>query len=350
MKNCKLNCNETHLMYNLRYLVSKMYGSQKEFAKALGISEPALTKYLNGSSEPAIHVMMKIKQLHNISIDRLLYQFVDDKDDTITAKEVINADQSFYDKFLGFYHIYYFNTNTNYLHSLSLEKSLKYGLLFLYKTTNDLGLATYHSIAVFGLNRESSVNYAYLKKKDFKEIKDTFYHLAGKSEHVYCYKGVYDVIGSAVYIDLLNSKKEKASLILSNPNSEKDYIGGLGTIASLSRGGEHNACVQYIGLSKAVIDLTEPEIAQYLLLNNYHFDLKKESKLLIEKFNQFYGENNNVLIENLSSQEKEVLMQHNFELIVKKIFDNQRFKIGYLSNEQEKSWYKFIKPFNRKTI
>lgn len=349
MVKSKLKDNETFLMYNLRYLVTNKYGSQKELANILEVSESSLTKYVNGTGEPPVHVLMKIKELHNIPIDKLLYQCADEKDEVIVAKEVVPVEQPLYDRFIGFYHVYYFNTNKNDMNSISLDKSLSYGLLLLYKKTNDLGLSSYYSMAMLGLTGDKLNYYSYLKHKEVEEIKDEFVKGSAKSEHVYCYKGVFDVMGSAVYIDFVNTSKDKANIILANPNSDKKYIGGLGTINSLSRGGEQNACVQFIGISKELIIGAETEIAQYLLINNAQFNLKEESKLLIEKFKYFNGSSDGYFaVDNLTTQEKEVLMQHNLELLVKKIYDNQRFKIGYVSNKQEKMWYKYIKEFNSK--
>ena len=47
-----------------------------------------------------------------------------------------------------------------------------------------------------------------------------------------------------------SNKDDEVYFIFNNPPSVEKYIGGLGTINSVSRGREHNPCVQFIILSK----------------------------------------------------------------------------------------------------
>ena len=98
---------------------------------------------------------MKIKELHHIPIDKMLYQCAEDKDEDIIAKEVVSSEQPQYDKFLGFYHDYYFNTIKSAKNSISRNQSLNYGLLLLYKKTDDLGFSSYFSMAMLGVTREN---------------------------------------------------------------------------------------------------------------------------------------------------------------------------------------------------
>jgi len=54
---------------------------QKELAKAMGVSEAAMSRWMNGTRIPSIPMMLKMSNILNVSMDRLTRDmYIDEKE------------------------------------------------------------------------------------------------------------------------------------------------------------------------------------------------------------------------------------------------------------------------------
>lgn len=91
------------------------------------------------------------------------------------------------------------------------------------------------------------------------------------------------------FLTLSHDRKDKALIILHRVNSnKKEYIGGMGTINSVSKGREPMPTAQYIALSRYPISLSAEEIHHQLLLSHPTYKADANVKELISLFKKTY--------------------------------------------------------------
>ena len=84
------------------------------------------------------------------------------------------------------------------------------------------------------------------------------------------YNGQIDANEQNLFISLGNDEyQDKSFIILNNPPSKANYIGGVGTANTISRGREHNPCAQFVIVSKRVLDIPDGELYDLLKFDNY---------------------------------------------------------------------------------
>ena len=344
MKKLKnLNDNRIFRM-NLDFLIENYYKTQSEFSQKMDISPGTVSNLLNGINEPSVYLLKKIKEIHNISIDQMLLGDITKEDDQFYVKEINQSKQCIYDKYVGFYHCFYFNTNFKPKDITSSSHELKAGFLLLYKSESKPNYMKYYASALFGLNLEELDQYKNFATLPYDQVRQQFEQI-NNTGHTYVYDGSFDLMEDVVYVDLVNTEKEQISIILNSPKSNKTYIGGLGSILSMSRGGNSRPCSQLIGLSKGNVLVNEKEIADHLLLGDFEFPIENGREVL-QKFFQFYLDAKEGM--QLEEEEKEILVLQNIKRVLEKSAKTQYLKIAYLDAASEKAWYRLIKRFNNR--
>ena len=197
----------------------------------------------------------------------------------------------------------------------------------------------YYASALFGLNLEELDQYKNFATLPYDQVRQQFEQI-NNTGHTYVYDGSFDLMEDVVYVDLVNTEKEQISIILNSPKSNKTYIGGLGSILSMSRGGNSRPCSQLIGLSKGNVLVNEKEIADHLLLGDFEFPIENGREVL-QKFFQFYLDAKEGM--QLEEEEKEILVLQNIKRVLEKSAKTQYLKIAYLDAASEKAWYRLIK-------
>jgi transcriptional regulator with XRE-family HTH domain len=343
---------QENFIFNLNYLLDQHKISQKKLSELTNTAESTISGYCGKTkmtTMPKIEFLIILQSLFNVSVDDLLNRRLNETETNITFKSISESDSKIFDKYLGAYYMYYFNTNSENINGYSLRGELSYGIMFLYKVSNNSGYNNYRAIALFGLERDrmKSVLNA-LKLNDYNTtifINVLKTEVIGK-EHVYVYEGTYDVLSRSLTIDLECSSKDKSLTIFKRPDSNKEYIGGLGSSNSLSRGGIQNPCMQYVGISKGLLECEDTVIANYLLLNDSESSALPSTNDVIQRLKEFM-KNSSGLGSMLSVEEQDVIIKHHIDHVVKSIVRKSVSRYIKMSHDKEISWYKFIKEFNR---
>lgn len=309
---------------NLKVLANEY--TQKHIAERTGFSQSSINNYLSKSSEPSIQFLIALKNAFGICIDDFLFG-------DIQLKE-----QKPIDRFVGNYIVYYYNNNSykGEVHT-NLSNTLNYGVISVLREKDlDGGFSVYgtflpqRSEAVKLLK---SVNGA----SDTKEILQ--HHLAYNN----VYKGGINMSDQSLFIELRNpTNGDQTYMIFNNPHSQATYKGGVGTVNSVSRGREHNPCVEYIIMSRKLIDKPDGEIYDCLKFSDFYIQFDYAIKDLIDLFKRLFVEKNE-LSSSLNENQKSALIKNKLEYHFNDILDANVFRFAKISNREDDMVFKLIK-------
>lgn len=326
MKNC--------FSFNLENLIKKNSISQRGLAESLGVSNTAISRYIKGENEPSASVLLTLKEKFNINIDDFLTKKIDFFS-VSTKSATISFNSNYDEKFVGNYLIYYYNSSfyKGKVNSLAYN-TLKYGVLSIYKNSKKKTVA---NMLLFK-GRTDAENYK-LKLDDMtsEELENEY----ANNEDVYT--GSLDFNFTQIFINFTNTKQnDKGLIILNNPPTDKSYIGGLGTINSVSRARELMPCVQFIIISKYILQKSEGELYSLLSLDISDINVKNETEQLINLFKNLYinTENNEMFLE---EYQKVKIIENCLENLMRDLLDANVFRYAKISNSEDDDFYRLIK-------
>ncbi len=307
---------------NLKKLTNKY--SQKYVATKTGFSQSSINNYLTKNSEPSIQFLISLKDAFGINVDDFLF-----------ADFEVNEQTSF-SQFIGNYIIYYYN-NDSYkgeVHT-NLKNTLNYGVLSIYKEKElDTNVQV---VATFTKEKTTAIKLLKTLNKNTKKISDVY------EEYGNTYLGEITLTEQNIFLDLENkNNNDKSFIILNNPPTKQDYVGGAGTVNSIARGREHNPCIQFIIISKKLIDVPDGELYNLLKFDDYSVNLDDSIKDIIDLFKRLYAEKNELSVE-LTDTQKQAIVRNKLEYHFNEILEANVFRFAKVSNKEDDSIYKLIK-------
>ncbi len=309
---------------NLKVLSNKY--TQKYIADRTGFSQSSINNYLTKSSEPSIQFLVALKNAFGICIDDFLFSDIQIKNETS------------YDRFLGHYIVYYYNNNSykGEVHT-NLSNTLNYGVISIVQE-EELN----NNVVVYGtFLREKSEAVKLLKK--LNSLNDTSTCKTLHKELNNFYTGNIKTTDQSIFIDLNNNIiSDQCYIILNNPPSKSEYIGGVATINTVARGREHNPCVEFMILSKKVLDKPDGEIYECLKFDDFNVNLDYAVKDVVELFKRLYLEQNEISTSLMESQ-KIAILQNKLEYHFNEILDANVFRFAKVSNREDDMVFKLIK-------
>lgn len=309
---------------NLKVLANKY--TQKYIADRTGFSQSSINNYLMKSSEPSIQFLIALKNAFGICLDDFLFADID------------VTEECSYDRFLGNFIVYYYNNNSykGEVHT-NLANTLNYGVISIVKEKElDKNVVVYGTFM-----REKSEAVKLLKSlnalDDINECANVH------KEYNTFYIGDLKTTDQSIFIDLYNKQNsDQCYIILNNPPSKENYIGGVGTVNTVARGREHNPCVEFIILSKKVIDKPDGEIYECLKFDDFNVNLDYAVKDVVELFKRLYVGKNEIST-SLAESQKIAILQNKLEYHFNEILDANVFRFAKISNKEDDMVYKLIK-------
>lgn len=307
---------------NLKKIALKF--SQKEIALKTGFSQASINNYISGAREPSISFLMALKSAFDFSSDDLLFGNIETKDSVAC------------DKFIGNYIVYYYN-NTMYKGNVhnNISNTLNYGILSLFKDNSN----AIKACASFLKDKKEIV----LLLKELNNIKSYKKIIDLQKESGNFYTGQLNATNQNMFIKLSNSSNgDECFMIFNNPPSPNEYIGGIGTVNSVSRGREHNPCIQYAMISKKLIEKSDAEIYSYLQLDAPTINFTTSVKEIIDLVKRLYIDKDD-LAGALTDAQKEAIVDNNIKFRFNEILDANMFRFAKISNREDDFIYKMIK-------
>ena len=308
---------------NLKKLAEQY--TQKYIAEKTGFSQSSINNYLTKSSEPSIQFLVALKNAFAIDVNEFLFS-------NYSISEEIS-----YERFLGNYIMYYYN-NDSYkgeVHS-NLKNTLNYGVLSVFKE-GDLGRV----IAKATVLEDRAKATKFLERcnrAENAEVLDKVYE-----EQEYVYFGKISASDQSIFIELKNiEKKDQAYIILNNPPSKSPYKGGVAAVNSIARGREHNPCIQFMILSKKLLDVPDGELYESLKFDKFNVNMDDNIKDIIELFKRLYVEKNE-LSTDLTETQKQAIIRNKLEYHFNEILEANVFRFAKVSNREDDRVYRLIR-------
>lgn len=309
---------------NLKIL-AKQY-TQRYIADKTGFSQSSINNYLAGTSEPSIQFLVALKEAFGISIDGFLFSNFENKENVS------------YEKFIGNYIVYYYN-NSSYkgeVHT-NLKNTLNYGVISVLQDKElDNRVSVY---ATFVQGRVEATRLL----KELNSVNDVNSIVSILSQTKYLYKGTLLANEQTIAIELRDKENGDFSYILfNNPPTTSEYLGGIGTVNSMSKGREHNPCVQYMIISKKVIEKPDGELYNCLKLDDYMVKLDDAIDDIVALFKRLYVDKNEISVD-LSENQKIAIIQNKLEYHFYDILDANAFRFAKVSNKEDDAVFKLIR-------
>lgn len=314
---------------NLKKLAEKY--SQKQIALDTGMSPASINNYINKGSEPSLFFLSQLKKSYDLNLDEFLFT-------DLVSLENKSGNAELAKRFGGNFLIYYYDTSF-YKGSSNFytKNAINYGIISVFSDPQARG-ASLTAYALFLLEKKEAeeVLKALNSMKNAREIKNYYQNLSDK------YEGALSANYDHIFIRLKSPQhKDEAFIILNNPPSRKSYVGGVGTVNSISRGREHMPCVQYSILSRYALSVTEGELYNLLTLNNPEINVDLQVEQLIKLFHSLYVENQNNL--SLTNYQKMRIIEESLKNTLSGLLETNIFRFAKISDMEDDQYYRLIK-------
>ncbi len=326
-----IETNLTIFYNNLKFLLKQNNLTQKQLSEKTTTSCASINNYINKKAEPSLSFLIKLKENFGVDIDDLLES---DLSKMLETKPTTNTKM---DRFLGSYLLYFYNSGEYKGKVSSYSKNtLKYAVLSIIKDPSSEKFITY---ANFIKNRDEAED---LKNKlDSLSSSKAKENLHKNLEQMYI--GRLEASDKQIFIYLKSeSLNDQSLMILNNPPSNNEYLGGLGTVNSVSRGREHMPCVQFSLMSKKILKVSDGEIYNLLALGVSDINVETEAEQLINLFKNLYI-NNDTLKDDLTTLQKKKIVENSLNAIVTDLIDANMFRFAKISNMEDDDYYRIIK-------
>ena len=352
---------------NLNKLRNAMGWTQAKMAEVTGIVEPTLVYYLKGRRMPGIDYLLNlcamdvfkkkgfffdIKDILSNSFDPELAQRVK-QGAVVEIKDVL-----FHDDFVGNYFCYFYDQSKP-VHDQDSKstRELRYGVLSVYDDYNSV--TAEKKMKVFAtFYKESEFSSAEKVKADIDSIYSQysnanernvplveFYSTLRKTIGVY--EGEVSFSTQHTFVNISSSVYNDAALmVLYSPSkrSDNDYLGGIGSIASVAHGNMHMPTAQKIILSRYELHCSSEEIADHLSLSSAPISQTEEAEAIIEMCEKLYGEKGEIA-RFLDEKDRVAILENRLNQLVRNYIEKNICCVASVSKEEDKKIYSLIKSY-----
>lgn len=354
---------------NLKNLIDAMKWSQAAFAEETGISEPALSSYLKGNEGrlPPLDYMVglcmneefKVKGL-NLTLDLLISEKFNPKaliqrkynHPAASRKEVKHGD------FLGNYLCYFFDQSKpvhNQDHKLNRE--LRYGVVSVFDVceslTGDVGIKAIAAFlkeedadTAFELKRKLDSIFNYNAEEASLNSRNMAIEEAFNIDGISAYEGAVTFSDHHTFINVQsNVHGDNALIILYSPQKrmDSDYIGGIGSVASIARGRTHMPTAQKIILSKYELGCSREIIAEKLSMSSAEIAQEHEAEAICEFCHKLYMEQGYSM--QFDEADKAALIRRRLDQLVRNYVEKNICCVGSVTEDEDKAVFKLIEQY-----
>lgn len=346
---------------NLRNLIARLGLTPEKLAERVHVDSSEVIDYCEGKTMPSASFLLALKDKFEISIDDFIsrtdtpeeiYLEILKNHDSITAgSENYRAlyeseDPEEIRRLCGSYFVYYLDTENYKGKDINpADVALNYGILTIREAVTVTGKLDFDCIAFLGRKDRKMVRELKEKFDSKPYARDLIAYLMEEDYGKYIYYGRVSASKDHYYISMAHEREDRLSIILHRPNTRKpEYIGGIGTVNSVSRGRQHMPTVQFMGLSRYSLNLSEEDIHHAMLLNYPNYHAGPESDEMIRTFKNLYMNDENTGFMFTDTQ-RELLIQSNLERIIKESLTRNLMRYAKVSEVDDDDWYHIIKYY-----
>lgn len=349
---------------NLLKLIKAVGWSQAKFAGETGISTGALSGYISGDKIPSLFYLVNICAMKffkekglDLTLDKLI---MENFNPALTIQNRAGKTAEVkgtvpHGDFIGNYVCYFFDQSkpTDELDNKA-SRGLRYGVISIFDDYNALtGKPTTKAVASFFKEEEAEKAFG-LKGKlddifssDFKigvrntSLMQEYEGVAGYYNGVVTFSDRHAFISveSEVYGD-------NALLVLYSPQKKTnvDYIGGIGSVASISHGRNHMPTAQKIIISKYKLGCSNEMIAEHLSMATANISQQTEAEDLAEFCRKLYS-NTVAEMSYLDEFDKIAMIQRRMRQLVKNYVEKNVCCVCSVSEDEDKKVLALIRRY-----
>lgn len=325
--------------------------TQEELANKIQAAQPIISMYKNGRREIDLRFFVYLHTEFGFSLDQLITSILTDSEISKhlqgygSGSDPASPDLSkeFIDirKYTGLYFAYYFFNGDATFDGKAGDNLLDYGLIDIYEGDPPSPYKL-EARAIMGIHDPDSLMEIYFKiyKLD-SEQREKFLQDFSITGAKHIYRGNLSLPpehNNYFSINLVRGL-DNAFMLFQRPtlNDRNDYLGGLGTINSISKK-RSLPCVQYIALSKNSLNSASPEeIASYLYMgksNPLPFNAH-EIYTFIDKLYRAV---------NLDPEQSSVIIEPYLTHTISNIISEQCLRFHQI-DEEDRKFYELIKTY-----
>lgn len=360
---------------NLNKIRVTMEWSQAKMAKLTGVAEPTIGNYLKGERLPDIDYIVNLCAMESIKKKGINLKFDDllsnsfDPEKAIKAKSGVAVDGvevSEHKDFVGCYLCYFYDQSKPVnAQDSKTTRELRFGVLSVFDDYNSVtgeqkmrAFASFYRMSEMenAVKAKKAID-VFFKSKDTVDIRNNLLYEYYTNEQKVA--GIYegDVVFSSQHT-FINIKggvhNDNALIVLYSPKKRPDidYLGGIGSVASVAHGNMHMPCAQKIIVSRYELRCSFEEIADHLSLSSAPISQTEEAMAITEICRKLYvqdattsdGEKISVF-GYLDERDKVSIIENRLNQLVRNYIEKNVCCVGSVSEEEDKKVYSLIKRY-----
>lgn len=352
--NAKMSELRNAVSYNLRRLLDENKMMQKDLADEIGLSGPVVSRMVNGDGV-SMDSIARLCCFFELPIEELC-TLPANAGGIVPSEMPVQRSTNEYNMFTGCYEGLFFDTSKPIGGDDRITPDAFAHVVFtIYKKNDEQGIPHYKVAALFNCELETVRRIIPISPDQGLEDFDWegFYrrHLVDKRE---LYLGDLTLTDQFVYIDAYQKfSRDIVHVILHNKvahasSRRTEYIGGLGTMISSSRGEERMPCSQQLLISRYPLEgLSDEELAQLLYIALPQLDLNEQSRDLITWIKALYvPEGNPTPLQKLSDSQKHLAVEAQLKNIIMAQMRQNAFRYRKISSAHDAQLYRALKSMN----
>lgn len=353
---------------NLKQLCKMAKWTQRDFAEAIEYAPAQANAYYNGNtliSTKALFMLSTSEELRRkgikFSVDDLMKPgFEPGGSDSggNAPHSIINADHR---HFVGTYFLYLFDQTETEVSGG--PRSLRYGVLNIREIYVPSEPESYIATARFFKEEDkwkaekikNALDSGVEKGLSRPELTDLIRKEMYENNEQY--PGTVTFSEKNVFISISNIQYYDQALVIlplkiTPKTDDRTYIGGLGSVNSVTRGDEKMPAAQKIIISRYKLEKSVEEIGKYLRLSTSGFKAGNETAELVRWFERLYSvgdkqDDTSRMLQVLQDNDRKVLFESRMQRLIKEYIEKNAFCVGVVSGKDDHDVYKLIKQFRK---
>ena len=351
---------------NLEALLKAVGMTQAQLARCVGVVPATVSNYMNpmvkGEKEkiPTLEFMIAVCNVKefkerglDLTIDLLISEnfnprAIVEKNSNRASENVKSVDHG---GFLGNYLCYFSEADKTYAGT----HRLRYGVISVFDAYDGvMGDASIKARGLFFSEEEKNEAFALKTRLDilFREgselnapERNESIANAFKSGSNSIYEGEVRFSDDHVFINLVNSNyRDNALIILYSPEDgeEREYVGGLGCVNSITRDRIHAPILQKMIITKNKLGCSDETVAEYLDMHAVKISLESEARELCRFVSKLYSGNIGL---DITEEDRLAMVDRRLDQLVRNYIKNNIYSVEVVDKNEDQAVYELISQY-----
>lgn len=346
---------KTCFQKNLMTLMEENGLSTRDLAEKLDCSDKTIVSYMNQTSPKVADpkFLGRLKKAFDISLDDFLFR-------EMSSIELFreNRRDRMRTTYAGLYMLYYLSTEPfKGSDDKEAPEALRYGIIYIYDNEYHKSDTNLKCEAGLGISDKEEAERLFRKcqriirreenegeeKKEGRKTEDRISALLDEHSERNHYYGQLRIDQDHYYLNLMHIMEHVLMIGYSINSNVHEYIGGLVTVNSISRGREKAPVMQLAGLSRYFLDCNEEELDNALHMH-YRIELEEEvADRILDFITSLDDDSLRPKEHMLNAEQKKALVTAEIEYEVRKIIEKKVYRHFKMTSRDDDLFYHYLK-------